>query len=152
MSFKRYRYFYPNSFKFCATKKDYKYLQIYWTEICNVIVKDFRKYEKLEYKKNKLKLGIDFFNNCNQLCVYVKFLILKLSNVSNKNCLSIRKRLLRSATNKHNKELQHCSKKLSLSENVSFKQLSIIDFYIFTKSISSHNKKSLEKTIYTHSY
>ena len=26
----------------------------------NVTVKDFRKYEKLEYKKNKLKLDIDF--------------------------------------------------------------------------------------------
>ena len=29
----------------------------------NVAVKDFRKYEKLEYKKNKLKLDIDFLNN-----------------------------------------------------------------------------------------
>ena len=28
----------------------------------NVTVKDFRKYEKLEYKKNKLKLDIDFNN------------------------------------------------------------------------------------------
>ena len=28
----------------------------------NVTVKDFRKYEKLEYKNNKLKLGIDFPN------------------------------------------------------------------------------------------
>ena len=30
----------------------------------NVTVKDFRKYEKLEYKKKKLKLDIDFLNNC----------------------------------------------------------------------------------------
>ena len=30
----------------------------------NVTVKDFRKYEKLEYKKNKLKLDIDFLNSC----------------------------------------------------------------------------------------
>ena len=136
MSFKRYRYFYPNSFKFCATKKDYKYLQIYWTEICNVIVKDFRKYEKLEYKKNKLKLGIDFLNNCKQLGVYPKFLISKLPNVSNKDTLSIRKRLLRSAINKRNKELQHLSKELSLSENFLSTQLSTIDFYILTKSIT----------------
>ena len=27
-------------------------------------VKDFLKYEKLEYKKNKLKLNINFLNNC----------------------------------------------------------------------------------------
>ena len=30
----------------------------------NVTVKDFRKYEKLECKKNKLKLDINFLNNC----------------------------------------------------------------------------------------
>ena len=30
----------------------------------NVMVKDFRKYEKLDYEKNKIKLDIDFlFNN-----------------------------------------------------------------------------------------
>ena len=71
----------------------------------NVTVKDFRKYEKLEYKKNKLKLDIDFLNNCKQLGVYPKFLIFKLPNVCNKDALSIRKRLFRSAINKHNKEL-----------------------------------------------
>ena len=68
----------------------------------NVIVKDFRKYEKLEYKKNKLKLDIDFLNNCKQLGVYPKFLIFKLPNVSNKDVLSIRKRILHSAINKRN--------------------------------------------------
>ena len=82
-----------------------------------VTVKNFEKYEKLEYKKNQLKLDIDFVNNCEQLGVYPKFLIFKLPNVSNKDALSIRKRLLRSAINKHNKELQHLSKELSLSEN-----------------------------------
>ena len=29
----------------------------------NITVKGFRKYEKLEYKKNKLKLYIDFLKN-----------------------------------------------------------------------------------------
>ena len=81
----------------------------------NVTVKDFWKYGKLEYKRNKLKLDIDFLNNCKQLGVYPKFLIFKLSNVSNKDTLSIRQRLLRSAINKRNKELQHLSKELSLS-------------------------------------
>ena len=49
----------------------------------NVTVKDFRRYEKLEYKKNKLKLDIDFLNNCKQLGVYPKFVIFQLPNVSN---------------------------------------------------------------------
>ena len=41
----------------------------------SITVKDFRKYEKLEYEKNKLKLDIDFLKNCKQLGVYPKFLI-----------------------------------------------------------------------------
>ena len=71
----------------------------------NVTVKDFRKYEKLEYEKNKLKLEINFLNNCKQLGVYMKFLIFKLPNVSNKDAVSIRKRFLGSSINKRNKEL-----------------------------------------------
>ena len=46
-----------------------------------VTVKDFRKFGKLKYKNNKLKLDIDFVNNCKQLGVYPKFLIFKLPNV-----------------------------------------------------------------------
>ena len=110
----------------------------------NVTVKDFRKYEKLEFKENKLKLDTDFLNSCKQLGVYPKFLIFKLPNVSNKDALSIRKRLFRSAINKCNKELQHLSKELSLSENFLSTQLSTIYFHILTKFIISYNKKSLQ--------
>ena len=63
--------------------------------------------------------------------------------------VSIPKRLLRSAINKRIKEIQHVSKDLSLSENFLSKQLSTIDFYILTKSIISHNKKSLLNSLYT---
>ena len=58
-------------------------------------------------------------------------------------------RLLRSAINKHNKELQHLSKELSLSENFLSAQLSTIDFYILTKYIRSYNKKLLQNSFYT---
>ena len=98
---------------------------------------------------NKLKLDIHFLDNCKRLGVYPKFLIFKLPNVSNKDALSIRKRLLRSTINKRNKELQHLSKELSLSENFLSTQLSTIDFYILTKSITSHNKKQLQKSLHT---
>ena len=93
----------------------------------NVTVKDFHKYEKLEYKKNKLKLEIDFLSNCRQFGVYPKSLIFKLPNVSNKDASSIPKRLLCSTINKYNKELQHVLKELSISENFLYKQLSTID-------------------------
>ena len=99
-------------------------------------------------KKNKLKLGIDFLNNYKQLGVYPKFLIFKLPVVSNKDASSIRKRLLRSATSNRNKELQHVLKELSLSKNVISKQLSTTDFDILKKFITSHNKKSLQKSLY----
>ena len=115
----------------------------------NVIVKDFGKYETLEYKKNKLKLDIDFLNNAKHLDVYPKFLILKLPNFSNKDTLSIRKRPLRSAIKKRNKELQYLLKVLSLCKNVLSAQLSSIDFSTLTKSITLNNKKSLQKSLYT---
>ena len=115
----------------------------------NVAIKNFPKYEKLEYKKNKLKLDIDFFSNCKQLGVYPKFLIFKMPNFSNKDALLISKRVLRSAINKRNKELQHLSKELSLSENFLSTQISTIDFYILTKSITSSDKKSLQKSLHT---
>ena len=80
--------------------------------------------------------------------MYPKFFIFKLTNVSNKDPLSVRERLLRSVFNKRNKELQHVSKELSLSRELLSKQLSTIDFYILTKSITSYNKKSLQKSSY----
>ena len=81
--------------------------------------------------------------------MYPKFLIFKLPNVSNKDALSIRKRLLCNVINKRNKELQHVLKKISLFENFLSNQLSTTDFYILTKSITSHNKKSLWKLLHT---
>ena len=79
----------------------------------NVTVKDFRKYEKLKYKQNKLKLETDFLNIWKQFGLYLKFLIFKLLNISNEDALSTLKRLLCSAINKRKKELQHISKELS---------------------------------------
>ena len=90
--------------------------------------------------------GFHFF--CCLIGCNPKFLIFKLPNVSNKDALSIRKRLLRSAINKCNKELQHLSKEHSLSVSFLSTQLSTIDFYIVTNSITSYNKKLLQKSLY----
>ena len=115
----------------------------------HVTLKKFPKYEKLRYKQNKVKLDINFLNNYKQLGVYLKFLIFKLPNESNEDALSISKRLLRSAFNKCNNELQHISKELNQFESFLSKQLSTFDFYIFNRSITSHNKKSLQKSLST---
>ena len=81
--------------------------------------------------------------------MYPKFLIFKLPKVSNKDAFSICKRLLCSAINKRNKELQHLSKELSQSVNFLSTHLSIYEFYILTKSITSYNKKLLLKSLNT---
>ena len=115
----------------------------------NAAVKNFCKYEKLEYKKKKLKLDIDFLKKCRQLGVYPNLFVFKLPNVSNKDALSIRKRLVRSAINKRNKEQQYLSKELTLTENLLSTQLSTTDFYVLTKSITLHNQNSLKKSLHT---
>ena len=132
--------FFQTILSFVLSRKIIKIYNDIAQEHGNVIVKNFRKYEKLKYKQNKLKL-IDFLNNCKQLCVNPKFLIFKFLNVSNKDVLSTHKRLLHSIINKHNKELQHVPKELSQSKTFSSKQVTATDFYIFSRSITSHNKK-----------
>ena len=57
----------------------------------NVTVTDFHKYENLGYKKNKLKLDINFPKNCKRLSLCPKFLIIKLPNVSSKDASSFLK-------------------------------------------------------------
>ena len=81
--------------------------------------------------------------------MYPKFLIYKLPNFSNKNDSSICKRLFRSAINKRTNELQHVSTEVSISKKFLSKQLSITDFYIIKKSITLHNKKSLQNLLHT---
>ena len=73
--------------------------------------------------------------------MYPKFFIFKLPNVSNKDALSVRKKLLPSTVNKRNKELRHLSKELSLSKKILCTHLSTIDLYLITKSKTSYNKK-----------
>ena len=57
--------------------------------------------------------------------------------------------VVRSAINKRNKELQHLSKEFSLPKNFLSTQIFTTDFYILTKSITSYNEKSLQKSLYT---
>ena len=47
-------------------------------------------------------------------------------------------RLLCSAINKRNIDIQHASRELILSENILSKQLFTIDFYILNRSITLH--------------
>ena len=113
----------------------------------NVTIKDFRKYGKLEYKRNKLKLDIDFLNNRKQLGVYPKFLIFKLPNVSDKDALFVKDSFVVPSINviKNSNIFQ---KNSVYAKNSLSTQISAIAFYILTKSITSYNKKLLQKSLY----
>ena len=100
----------------------------------NVTVKNFQKHEKLEYQENKLKLDVDFRNNCKQFGVYPKFLIFKLPNDSNKDAISSRKTILRNPIKKHDKELQHFLKELNL-----YKTFFYLNSFLLLTSTSLQN-------------
>ena len=119
-------------------------------KIINTYTDLARRHEKVTVKdlKNKLKLDIESLNHCKQLGVYPMFFIFDLSNVSNKDASSIRKRLLCTAINNRNQELQHILKELSISKNFISEQLSTIDLYILKKSITLHSKKLLQKSLH----
>ena len=142
-------FFFQTILRFTLSRKIIKIYNDIAQKHGNVTVEYFQKYEKLKNKQNKLKLDIDFLNNANNLLCIQNSLSFKLPNISNKDALSIHKRLLRSAINKRNKELQHVSKELSQSENFLSKQLSTIDFCILNRFITSHNKKLFQISLNT---
>ena len=112
-------------------------------------IQDFRKFEKLHLKKQKLQLDINYLNNCKQLGVCPNFLVFKLPNVSKHDAFGIRKKLLRSAINKANKQFHQTSKALITTERNLSNILSSIDFYILNRSVTHFNNKILQKCIAT---
>ena len=108
------------------------------------------KYKKIKYKQNKLKLNNDFHKQLqNTWCISEICYLQTTPNVSNRYASSMWKRLLRSATNKRDKEFHHNSKELKKTEFLLFKHLFLIDFYILNRSITSHNKRALQKSLST---
>ena len=98
-------FFFQTILRFTLSRKIIKIYNDIAQKHGNVTVEYFQKYEKLKNKQNKLKLDIDFLNNANNLLCIQNSLSFKLPNISNNDTLSIRKRLLRSAINKRNKEI-----------------------------------------------
>ena len=111
----------------------------------NVTVQNFGKHEKLKYKHNKLKLDIDFLNNCKQLGVYPKFFMFKLPNASNKMLYQYVKYSFAMPWISPIKNFNMSQKNSANPTLFLSKLLSTIDFCILNRSITSHNKKSLQK-------
>ena len=114
----------------------------------NATVKKFRKYEKLEYKKNKLKLDIDFLTIANNLVSILNSLSLNCRRFLIKMLYQFVKSSFVASSTSVIKNSNIFQKKSVHLKTLST-QLSTIDFYILTKSITSYNKKSLQKSLYT---
>ena len=70
-------------------------------------VKDLRKFERLQIKACRLKLDINFLKNCESFQVFPKFVCyVKLPNTNHTEKYAIRKKLLKSALLKREKEYQ----------------------------------------------
>ena len=80
----------------------YDYVQKYDT----LKIEQLRKYEKLKIKIRKAELDAMFLRICQIFNATSKFLTINLPNVSSYDLQFIKKRLLRSAVNKRNKELR----------------------------------------------
>ena len=62
--------FLPTILSFVLSRKIIKIYNDIARKDGNDTVQGFWKYEKLKYKQNKLKVDIDFLNNCKQLDVF----------------------------------------------------------------------------------
>ncbi|XP_057298046.1 uncharacterized protein LOC130628959 [Hydractinia symbiolongicarpus] len=113
-------------------------------------VGDLRKYEKLSYKVEKKNLDLTFLRNCQSFNVTPKFLCFNLPHTNFNDGRLIRKRLLKSAIHKGEKERIKLGKDYvnhgqSLSDT-----LNSIDFYVLRKAAEKSVEKSIRKYIFTH--
>ena len=107
-----------------------------------------RKYEKLQIKIRKAELDVTFLKNCQTFNVTPKFLTINLPNVSSYDLQFIKKRLLRSAVNKRNKELRSLKRDLINHEREIGRVLSSVDKFtlgnIVKKSVDKITKTSMK--------
>ena len=115
-----------------------------------VSVKSLRKLEKLYIKLDKATLDINFLNNCKKFGVIPKFLYFNLPYTNNNDAKAIRRRLLRSALRKRNKEKRSIKNDLDNHVIEMRKLLTGFEWYTLYKSIQKNVEKKRTKIIETH--
>ena len=118
----------------------YDYVQKYGT----LKIEQLLKYEKLKIKIRKAVLDATFIRSCQIFNVTPKFLTINLPNVSSYDLRFIKKRLLRSAVKKRNKELRPLKRDLSNHEREIGRVFLSVD-----KFILGNVKKNVDKTCKT---
>ena len=109
-----------------------------------------RKYKKLKIKIRKGELDATFLRNCQIFNVTPKFLTINLPSVSSYDLQFIKKRLLRSAVNKRNKELRSLKRDLSNHEREIGRVLSSVDKFILDNIVKKNRDKITKTTMKTH--
>ena len=109
-----------------------------------------RKYKKLKIKIRKGELDATFLRNCQIFNVTPKFLTINLPSVSSYDLQFIKKRLLRSAVNKRNKELRSLKRDLSNHEREIGRVLSSVDKFILDNIVKKNRDKITKTTMKRH--
>ena len=113
-------------------------------------IEQLGKYEKLKIKIRKAELDVTFLKNCQTFNVTSTFLTINLPNVSSYDLQFIKKRLLRSAVNKRNKERRSLKRDLSNEEREIARVLSSVDKFILDNVVKKNVNKITKITMKTH--
>lgn len=113
-------------------------------------VADLRKLEKLHKKVEKVTLDITFLRNCDTFNVVPKFLCFNIPHSSWFEQKSIRRRLLKSAIRRREKEKLQLVNTLKHHEEFVRKTLTGIDMFLLRKCITRNVDKMVKESIKTH--
>ena len=111
---------------------------------------DFRKLEKLNIKVNKARLDINYLKNCQNFHVFPKFICFNIPTVNKEDSIYIKRKLLKSALQKRQKEKCKMKEELKVVEDDIRKTVSAIDWYILSSAIKKNVKKDTDDTIRIH--
>ena len=115
-----------------------------------VSIAELRKLEKLYIKIKKAELDLQFLKNCNSFNVTPKFLSFHLPHSSSHDTKSVRKRLLRGAIRKRNRELSEFGSSLTKLSTSLKESLTTMEWYILKAAINRNVERTATSVVETH--
>ena len=112
-------------------------------------ISDLRKFEKLSLKCRKAELDVLFLKNCKLFGVFPKFVVFPIPTQHRQDAPTIRKRLLKSATQRRISERSQLEKERDNVSKFLKTTISILDYFILQKALSKNIEKfstSIQKT------
>ena len=112
-----------------------------------------RKYERNDFKSRKIKLDLEFLDNCIKNSLIPKFVTFKVANHSLKNSKTYKEcqmKLLRQEMQHKRKQLNILNKKTKVFNTEIRSKIGWIDFAHISGFFTSHNDKILNRVRLTH--